>query len=172
MEAGIQSHSLPLQGGLLLSDEQLDYYAELFIRLNEQYSLTTQYRFSFEDFLARPEEFECAIHRYFANKPLFENRPNGAVIKLRVLLDYPMILVAVIDSEQAQREQYAVQAEQLLPKQYAAIRKINLAEIAWFAELVALTFERHRHVLLRGGAFVEPNHHYNRRERKKAGGKR
>lgn len=160
------------QSPTLLSDEQVEHYAAIFIALNERYSLTSKHHFIFDGFLDSPDAFEIAIHQYFANQSLFANRPHGAAIHLHIFLSYPTAMVATLNADHAQREMLAVKAERLLPKQIAAVQKINLAEISWFQEQVVLLFERHHRVLLRGGAYVQPNTHYYRCERKKAGGRR
>jgi hypothetical protein len=156
----------------LLPDEQLDYYAEVFTQLNARYALTTRHHFIFEDFLDNPEAFELNIHRYFANKLLFETRRGGAKIHLHVFLRYPEVMMAAVNVEQAYHEAEAVKCEHLLPRQLTAVRDMELTELVWFQELVATTFQHHRRVLMRGCALVEPNPLNHRWERKCAGGKR
>lgn len=164
--------SISNDGECLLSDEQLEHYGKLFEQLNAQYSLTIRHHFMFEDFLTCPDAYELAIHRYFANAAFLASRREGSTIHLLMYLRHPDILMASVSVDEAYRQSEAVKAEQLLPKQLAAIQKIDLAEMAWFQELIMQTFEQHHRVLLRGGAYVEPNTHYHRCERKQAGGKR
>ena len=75
----------------LLSDEQIEHYAAIFIALNNRYALTKKHHFIFDDFLENPEQFEKAIHVYFANPALFINRTNDATIHLHIFLwlSYP-----------------------------------------------------------------------------------
>jgi hypothetical protein len=164
------NHGCPAQA--LLSDEQLDYYAEVFMQLNTRYALTAQHHFIFDDFLDNPDVFEVLIHRYFANKLLFENLRGRAKIHLQVFLRYPEVMMAAVNVEEAYHEAEAVKCEHLLPRQLTAARDIELTEHVWFQELVATTFQHHRRVLMRGCALVEPNPLNHRPERKCAGGKR
>jgi len=116
--------AIPSTNQTMLSDAQVEHYAAIFIALNEQYSLTREHHFIFEDFLDSPDRFEIAIHQYFANKPLFKNRRNGATIHLHIFLRYPEVLIAASNIDYAEREATAVRCEQLLPKQVATFRKL------------------------------------------------
>lgn len=154
----------------LLSDEELEWYGTVFIALNRQYSLTDKHHYSFADFLVNPNE--TAIHQYFANKTLFENRRNGSTLTLSVFLSQPEeMLMAVLNVEAAYNEALALHYESapLLPKQVLAMQWLDISAIAWFQENKFERFERCHRVMMRGGVYVEPITHYFHRGRKVAG---
>lgn len=152
-------------------DARLNFLGDVFIRLNAQYSLVKAHRFSFEDFLANPNE--RAIHLYFANKPLFINRRHNAVIALPLFLQNPLeILHAALDVDRAYREAEGVQSERLLASQAITSLWISIANLACFQEISDTRFEKKHRVVIRDNKQVEPIHRCYRHERKQAGGKR
>jgi hypothetical protein len=159
MDTGIQSQGRdkPDSNAALLSDEQLEHYATIFMALNECYELTRKHYFTFEDFLESPQYLEFSIKTYFANPDLF-NRPEGGQIHLHIWLRYPRQVLSAIKKMTAAKKESAL--------------KVDLVTESWFQDLVAKTFERKHRVVMRGDALVElfpPHHHV---ERKQAGGKR
>jgi hypothetical protein len=156
--------------GALLHDAQLDYFGDVFIRLNAEYGLTKQ-QFFFKDFLVNPDEE--SVHLYFANKSLLANRRFNAVIALSMFLSNPQaILQAALEVDCAYREAEGLQSEQKRDRQAIAAMWISVANLACFQEANEARFERKHRVVVRDNKQVEPMHRCYRHERKQAGGKR
>lgn len=153
----------------LYSDEEVVYYGDLFMHLNSCYALVQQHDYSFADFLTNPDEIN--IHRYFANRHLFENRRSGIAILLKTFLSSPdEILVSVLDIDFLYRENAGIRANQPLPRQQQFSCWLDVTLTAHHHENQQAKFEHKHRVLWCGDKFIEPFTNYHHHERKCAGG--
>ena len=88
----------------VMNDHTLDFWADVFSRLNCQYGLTETNELTFEQFIENPEANERWIHIYFANANLFTNRKCGGYILLSVFLEHPETLMKAVLCEPQQTE--------------------------------------------------------------------
>lgn len=97
------------------SDQEIDYWADIFNWLEAVYGVRTEHRVSFELFMSNPAENERWVHIYFANPSLFTNRGMRGVILLPVFLENGPQYVLAGALEMKGRDVSALQEEAPLP---------------------------------------------------------
>jgi hypothetical protein len=146
-----------------MSDEQIDYWAEMFWQLEERYRICSNHQVTFELFLAAPEQHERWIHIYFANAALLANRRQGANVTLVAFLQNgaALVLVGALVMDELQRVDAGLQADHnLLPRQQVAAKVFDNMTAFATQEEEDRHYERTHTVEHRGDRYCEPFHHY------------
>jgi hypothetical protein len=156
-----------------MTDEQIDYWADLYNWLEALYGVRSEHRLTFEDFIRDPAENERWIHIYFANPALLANRRAGANVLLTAFLENgPALMMAgALVMDEVQREALGVAAEQLLRRQQIAANVFDAMNVFAIQEEEDQHFERHHILELRGDRYVEAIHDRHPSSRRKTGGR-
>jgi hypothetical protein len=152
-----------------MSDEQIDYWADIFNLLEAIYGVRSAHHLTFEQFLrGDPAEHERWIHIYFANAALLANRRQGANVTLATFLENgpALVVVGAQVMDELQRVDAGLQADHnLLPRQQVAAKVFDEMNAWELQEANDTRFERTHTVAHRGNRYVEAHydHHWPRK---------
>lgn len=144
-----------------MMDEQLDYWADAFARLNRNHRLSAEHGYTLVDFLRNPAHDELWIRVYFGNLPLLKNRRHQARISLQTFLQNSpdRILLIALNADQQQRDELA-DHKRLLPRQREVVRRLFDVDVYYAQEQADLIYERTHTVEHRGVYYIEPFHRH------------
>jgi hypothetical protein len=158
-----------------MSDEQIDYWADIFNLLEAIYGVRSAHHLTFEQFLrGDPAEHERWIHIYFANAALLANRRQGANVTLSAFLENgaALVLVGALVMDELQRVDAGLQADHdLLPRQKVAAKVFDNMTAFATQEEEDRHYERTHKVEHRGDRYCEPFRHYHPPAKWKTGGR-
>jgi hypothetical protein len=157
-----------------MSDEQIDYWADIFNLLEAIYGVRSAHHLTFEQFLrGDPAEHERWIHIYFANPALLANRRQGANVTLVTFLQNgaALVLVGALVMDELQRVAMREAAGQLLRRQRIAAAVFDDMNAWDLQEANDKRFERPHTVEHRGDRYVEAHHDYHPPAKWKTGGR-
>jgi hypothetical protein len=158
-----------------MSDEQIDYWADIFNLLEAIYGVRSAHHLTFEQFLrGDPAEHERWIHIYFANAALLANRREGANVTLATFLENgaALVMVGALVMDELQRVDAGLQADHdLLPRQQVAAKVFDDMTAYSRQEEDDRHYERTHTVEHRGDRYCEPFHHYHPPAKWKTGGR-
>jgi hypothetical protein len=158
---------------MIYPDHDIEYYGEVFRRLDERYQVCSAHHVTFELFMRAPAESERWIHIYFTNPALLANRREGASVALKTFLENgpQMVMAGALVMDEVQREALGVAAEQLLRRQQIAANVFDAMNVHAIQEEEDHRFEQKHIVEHRGGCYFEAIHDRHPPCRRKTGGK-
>jgi hypothetical protein len=144
-----------------MSDEQIEFWAEIFHRLEAIYKVRSAHHLTFGQFMSGdPSEHERWIHIYFANPALLSDRRQGGNVTLVTFLENgaALVLCGAMEMDAQQRTALGEAAEQLLRKQQIAANVFDAMNVHAMQEAEDLRFERKHTQEMRGGRYIEAIH--------------
>jgi hypothetical protein len=151
-----------------MSDEQIDYWAGIFLQLEQMFGVRSAHHVTFELFMhGNPADNERWIRIYFANAGLLANRREGANVTLAAFFENgpALVMAGALVMDGVQREALGEAAGQLLHRQQIAANVFDEMN-AWASqEEDDKRFERTHTVEHRGNRYVEAHydHHWPRK---------
>jgi hypothetical protein len=155
------------------ADHDVNYFGDLFCRLEERYRVRSEHAITFELFMTAPEANERWIHIYFANPQLLARRREGASVTLKAFLENgpSLVLLGSQLMDEQQREALGEAVGQLLRRQQIAANVFDDMNVHAIQEEEGQRFERTHTVEHRGDCYVEAIHDRHPPSRKKTGGR-
>ncbi len=158
------------------SDEDLNYWADVYQQLDLQYDLFFKHPdMSFELFIQNPEANEQWIKVYMANPHLFVNRYQGAVVLLSVFLDSgPQYVLAGLIARQESRQDHDLDFLPPLQKQVLSALKFAKKDTQYIQDCYEKFYwnTKGKHLEMHGDQVTQPIHRRATPKKYKTGGMR